>query len=154
MNSRANSWLATPLATRPQAFSPGARKQASHALLACLLLVCGCEQKRERPALTTYPVRGKVITTGPLPVGGCVQFRPIEKGADYTANGVIDDQGRFALRVPYVDRVLPGATEGSHTVRVLLPLNQGGAPVAIAETFVVKPQDNEFTIQMPGAPAG
>jgi hypothetical protein len=39
-------------------------------------------------------------------------------------------------------------------VRVLLPLNQGGTPVPVPGTFVVKPQENEFTIEMPSAPAG
>src|SRR5687768_10450002 len=82
----------------------------------------GCEQKVERPALPTFPVKGQVVTSGKMPVGGCVQFEPTAGGSDYMAAGVIDKEGRFALRVPYVDRVLPGATEGPHTARVLLPL--------------------------------
>jgi hypothetical protein len=89
-----------------------------------------------------------------MPVGGCVQFEPTQNSQDYVAQGVIDEQGRFTLRVPYVDRVLPGATEGPHTARILLPLNQGGAAVPIGGSFVIRPSENEFTIQMPSAPAG
>jgi hypothetical protein len=137
--------------------SPSARavvlKLVSSAALATsalgAMVQVGCEHKEERPALATYPVTGKVLTSGKLPVGGCVQFQPVESGADYTANGIIDEQGRFSLRVPYVDRVLPGATAGPHTVRVLLPLKDGGAPVPIAGTFEVKTQNNEFKIEMP-----
>jgi hypothetical protein len=114
----------------------------------------GCQQEPERPALATYPVKGKVVATGKLPVGGCVQFQPVENGANYVANGIIDEQGSFSLQVPYVDRVLPGATKGPHTVRVLLPLSDGGTPVPIAGAFVVQPRDNEFTIEMPKTPAG
>ncbi len=123
-------------------------------LILSLPLLCGCEQDAPRPALATFPAKGKIVTTGRMPVGGCVQFEPAQNGADYVANGVIQEDGQFTLRVPYIDRVLPGATEGPHTVRVLLPLNQGGTPVPVPGTFVVKPQENEFTIEMPSAPAG
>jgi hypothetical protein len=125
------------------------------AILALSLVAqIGCEQKPERPALPTFPVTGKVVTTGKMPVGGCVQLEPTQNGMDYVAQGVIDAEGRFTLKVPYVDRVIPGATEGPHTARVLLPLNQGGAAVPIEGSFVVRQGENEFTIQMPGTPAG
>jgi hypothetical protein len=130
-----------------------AHKTSSQAVLPiiafALLSHVGCEQKEQKPALATYAVTGQIIASGKLPVGGCVQFQPVDGGARYTANGIIDEQGRFSLQVPYVDRVLPGATQGVHTVRVLLPLNDGGTPVPIAGTFEVKPQDNKFTITMP-----
>lgn len=118
------------------------------------IVLTGCEQKAPRPALATHPAAGVVVTSGKMPVGGCVQLEPAENGQDYVAQGVVDEQGRFTLRVPYVDRVLPGATEGPHTARVLLPLNQGGTVVPIEGSFVVRPGENEFTIQMPSTPAG
>lgn len=114
----------------------------------------GCEQKAERPALETYRVTGRIVTTGKMPVGGCVQFEPTQNGQDYVAQGVIGADGQFSLQVPYVDRVLPGATAGPHTARVLLPLRDGGTAVPIAGSFEVKTADNEFTIEMPKAPAG
>jgi hypothetical protein len=117
-------------------------------------LLCGCEQKTQRPALETYPVTGKVVTTGKLPVGGCVQLQPKLNGLEYMAKGVIDEQGRFTLRVPYVDRVIPGATAGPHTAQVLMPLDQGGAAVPIEGTFEVRQGANDFTVEMPAVVGG
>lgn len=137
------------------------RQHGKLTTFAALAVICAaqttllaCQQKQQRPALTTYPVTGKVIAAGILPVGGCVQFEPEKNGTDYVAQGVIDKEGRFSLQVPFVDRVLPGATEGPHSVRVLLPLKQGGKPVPIAGSFVVRPEPNEFTIQMPSRSGG
>lgn len=117
------------------------------------LMTLGCAQKPERPALATYPAAGKVVTTGTLPVGGCVQLMPMQNSAEYVAQGVVDENGRFSLKVPFVDRVLPGATEGPHSARVLLPLNQGGTIVPIEGSYTVGRGDNEFTIKMPSPPA-
>ncbi len=122
-------------------------------LVVLLVLPHGCQHRLERPALPTYPVRGKIVTSGTMPIGGCVQFEPAKNGLNYLAQGVIDAEGQFSLQVPYIDRVLPGATEGPHAVRVLLPLKQGGKPVPIEGTFLVEARENEFTIQMPNVPA-
>jgi hypothetical protein len=129
------------------------RHPIARLLVLGLLVQSGCQEKVDRAALSTYPVSGKVVTNGKLPVGGCVQFEPTQNGMDYVAQGVIDKEGRFSLRVPYVDRVLPGATEGPHNVRVLLPINQGGGMVPITEPLIVEPGANEFTINMPTAPS-
>lgn len=133
---------------------PPTRARTGLLLALAAAMNIGCEEKAPRPALATHPVTGVVVTTGKLPVGGCVQFEPTKNGQAYVAQGVIDEQGRFSLQVPYVDRVLPGATEGPHSVRILFPLNQGAAIVPIEGSFVVRPSDNEFTIQIPNAPAG
>ena len=104
----------------------------------------------ERPAPPTFPVKGRVVTSADrLPVGGCVEFEPNQNGLEITATGVIDGEGRFSLSIPFVDRVLPGATEGSHSVRVLLPIDDGGGIVRIREPFIVQPRENEFTINIP-----
>jgi hypothetical protein len=127
----------------------------SRPLLAlAIILLCGCEEKRLRPALDTYPVTGKVVTAGKLPVGGCVQLQPKQNGPEYMAKGVIDAEGGFTLRVPYVDRVIPGATAGPHTAQILLPLDQGGAAVPIEGTFEVRQGENELTLQMPATVGG
>jgi hypothetical protein len=81
-----------------------------------------------------------------------VEFESAKHGAEFTANGVINAGGEFSLKIPYVDRVLAGATAGPHTVRVLLPLEQhgrGSGAVGIKGEFEVKPGDNHFTINMP-----
>jgi hypothetical protein len=119
-------------------------------LAASLSVLASCSRKLERPAPPTFPVKGKVVTNGgPLPVGGCVEFEPNRNGLEITATGVIDSEGRFSLSIPFVDRVLPGATEGSHSVRVLLPIDDGGGVVRIREPFIVQPRENEFTINIP-----
>jgi hypothetical protein len=119
-------------------------------LTASLSALASCSRKIERPAPPTFPVIGRVTTSGGrLPVGGCVEFEPNQNGLEITATGVIDGEGRFSLSIPFVDRVLPGATEGSHSVRVLLPIDDGGGIVRIREPFIVQPRENEFTINIP-----
>jgi hypothetical protein len=111
---------------------------------------CG---KELRPAPETFSVTGRIVATGrALPVGGLVEFESVKHGAEFTANGVIGADGAFSLKIPYVDRVLAGATAGPHTVRVLLPLEQQGSGtgmVGIHGEFDVKPGENHFTINMP-----
>ncbi len=115
-----------------------------------LLTLASCSKKLERPAPPTFPVTGKVVTSGDrLPAGGCVEFESKRNELDFTAIGVVDSEGRFSLSIPFVDRVLPGATEGPHSVRVLLPINDGGGFVRIHEPFIVQPCENEFTIKLP-----
>jgi hypothetical protein len=127
-------------------------------LFVCLLTVSGCTKKAQKPAAETYPVRGVVKSLGdPLPVGAQIEFRPesAENLRDYTAIGTIDATGKFDLRIPFVDRVLTGAVEGSHTVRIMFPSNNSsnskypGGIVSISEKFTVEPRENEFTITIP-----
>jgi hypothetical protein len=153
VNNVAKRWqvAASVRAPAPSLVRAGGRLS----LLALAVIVsCGCEQKTLRPALETFPVTGKVVTAGKLPVGGVVQFEPKQNGQEYRAKGVIDAEGRFTLRVSYVDRVIPGAVAGPHTARVLLPLDQGGAAVPIEGTFEVGQGENDFTIEMPPTVGG
>lgn len=119
-------------------------------LAASLSVLSSCSRKFERPAPPTFPVKGKIVTSGDrMPVGGCVEFEPNRNGLEITATGLIDSEGQFSLSIPFVDRILPGATEGSHSVRVLLPIDDGGGVVRIREPFIVQPRENHFTINMP-----
>jgi len=121
----------------------------------CALALSGCSGKPERPAPPTFPVSGVVkAAKGPLPVGGCVEFKPYENENELTATGVIKADGKFSLSIPYVDRVIPGATAGPHRAYIVMPLGanrEGGGYVPIEEEFVVEPRRNEFTITMPEA---
>lgn len=120
-------------------------------LALCLMTTCACS-KSERPAPLTFPVTGEVVVTrSRLPVGGFVEFKP-SQNEEFTAMGLIEEQGKFSLKIPFVDRSLPGATEGPHKVRVLLPpFGEGwhGGDVAVEGTFTVKPSENHFTIKLP-----
>jgi hypothetical protein len=119
-------------------------------LVASFSVLASCSRKIERAAPPTFPVKGRVVTSGDrLPVGGCVEFEPNQNGLEITACGVIGSEGQFSLSIPFVDRVLPGATEGSHSVRILLPIDDGGGVVRIREAFIVQPRENEFTINIP-----
>jgi hypothetical protein len=119
-------------------------------LAASALMLTSCSKRPERPALPTFPVTGQVVTSGErLPIGGCVEFESKQHGLDYTAMGVIDSEGKFALSIPFVDRVIPGATEGPHAVRVMLPIDEGGGVVRMQDPFVVQPRENHFTIDIP-----
>jgi hypothetical protein len=122
-------------------------------LAVVVLAFTGCSKKPDRQTPQTFPVTGQVISHDDrLPVGGCVEFKPGQNEFEFTAMGVIDAEGNFSLRIPYVDRVLSGATEGPHSVRVMLPIGKsggGGGVVPIEGSFTVQPRENYFTINMP-----
>ena len=127
-----------------------------------LLSLAGCGRgKTQRPAPPTYPVSGEVKPgSGKIPGGSQVEFRPdvAEKANDFTARGVLDAEGKFSLNTPFIDRVLPGAIEGTYTVRILFPSgnnpmsSSGSGLISIADKFTVKPTENHFTITMPAKP--
>jgi hypothetical protein len=127
-------------------------------LLLALVSLAGCGGKPLRPAPPTYAVSGDVKSAGVrIPAGAQIEFRPIrDTQADaLTARGVIDSSGKFQLNIPFVDRVLPGATEGVHTVRIVFsaannPTTEYGAGlIVVAERFTVEPKENHFTITLP-----
>lgn len=119
-----------------------------------LLTLASCA-KEYRAVPETFPASGTIDPAGrTLPVGGTIEFEPITRGVEFTANGVIDKDGGFSLKIPYVDRVLPGATAGPHHVRVLLPLEQQGKSsgvVRIDGEFEIKAGENRFTISFPSS---
>ena len=128
-------------------------------LVVGLLTLAACSSRKPpRPAPATFPVSGEVkIAGGTIPKGAQVEFRPesAEKANDFTARGRIDPSGKFSLNTPFIDRVLPGAIEGPHTVRILFPTrnssnssNSSGL-ISISEKFTVKPTENHFTITLP-----
>lgn len=127
---------------------------ASVTLLAAIGLATaiGCNAKTERPAPPTYAVSGEVLAKdGRSLVGGCVEFKK-EGEEELTATGVIDADGKFSLSIPYVDRVIPGATEGVHRAFVVMPLGanrKGGGYVPIVGEFKILPSQNHFTIELP-----
>jgi hypothetical protein len=127
-------------------------------LLMALASLAGCGGKPLRPAPPTYTVSGEVKSAGVrLPAGAQIEFRPIrDTQVDaLTARGVIDSSGKFQLNIPFVDRVLLGATEGPHTVRIVFsaannPTTEYGAGLIIVpEKFTVEPKENHFTITLP-----
>lgn len=127
-------------------------------LLIAIAPLAACNSKPERPAPPTYPVTGEVKTSGvQLPAGAQIEFRPVRdaKADELTARGNIDAAGKFKLRVPYIDRVLSGATEGPHTVRIVFSSsNNPNSPysaglIEISEKFTVEPKENHFTITLP-----
>jgi hypothetical protein len=123
--------------------------------------IVGCS-KPERPAELTFPVTGELVPNGiEIPNGTRIEFIPVSNANkdEYTAVGYFDAQGKFSLKIPYVDRVLPGALEGAHTVRIVrkgLKIQWTGEDsgiVPISGDFVVKPTDkpgeNHFKITVP-----
>jgi hypothetical protein len=127
------------------------RTRWAPAALCASMTVLGCSGKTERPAPPTFPVTGVIkVQSGPLPVGGSVEFKPAKD--ELTATGVIKPDGSFTLSIPYVDRKISGATAGPHKVFVIMPLDsnrRGGGYVPISGEFNVLPQENVFTITMP-----
>jgi hypothetical protein len=135
-----------------------ARTSRGLLLLVAIVPLSACNSKPERPAPPTYPVTGEVKTSGvQLPAGAQIEFRPAAnaKADELTARGNLDTAGKFKLRVPFIDRVLPGAIEGPHTVRIVFSAsNNPNSPyssglIEISEKFTVEPKENHFTITLP-----
>lgn len=144
---------------------PGCEGHASHAaysrktratfvvLSACLLTLSACNARPPRHAPATYSVTGQVTApNGRSMAGGCIEFRPRDNAGELTSTGVIDAEGKFTLQIPFIDRIIPGATEGPHRAFVIMPLGaqrKGGGHVPIPGEFTVKPGENHFTIALP-----
>jgi hypothetical protein len=135
--------------------------QATLIVVVGLSMLSGCNSKPMRQVPATFPVAGELKpVNGKLPVGALIEFKPIrhEKPIDFTANGIIGADGKFSLRIPYIDQLLTGAVEGPHTARIILPVGSkfGDGAVKIQDgiveipgEFTVKPSENQFTVTVP-----
>src|SRR5204863_23348 len=84
--------------------------------------------------------------------GACVEFKTKQNEGELTATGVVDANGKFSLQIPYVDRVISGATAGPHNVFVVMPLganHMGAGYIAIKGDFEVQPTENHFELTLP-----
>jgi hypothetical protein len=120
-------------------------------VLAFTLALCGCSNSN---LPKTYSAKGKVIhKESREPVKrGSIDF--ISK-ADHNlrAVGEIREGGIFELIAFKDGEEQPGAAEGEYDVFVELPGGEGdagrGGQIQIPGAFVIKPGDNEFTIEVP-----
>jgi hypothetical protein len=127
--------------------------------LAGLLALTSCSRSKPlRPAPPTFPVSGEVkLDGGKVPPGSTIEFRPEnnEKAAELTAKGVVHASGKFTLCILYIDRILPGALEGPHTVSISFPSSNSSNSsyssglISIPEKFTVEPRENYFTVTVP-----
>jgi hypothetical protein len=123
------------------------------ALIACLLSLNGCNSKTPRPAPPAYPVTGKVTAPdGRSLAGARIEFTPREDKFEFKAVGFADANGSFSLKIPFIDRVIEGATEGPHRVSITMALDanrEGGKHIPLPGELVVKPSENHFIIELP-----
>jgi hypothetical protein len=117
--------------------------------LALLVLAAsmGCHRKVERPAVKTYPVTGKVVSSrGKLPPAGTlIQFQPDD--AELVASGLLEADGSFSLTTLYFEKKLPGAAEGSYHVTLLQSIDHRPGPqIELKQTCRIGPQENQLTI--------
>jgi hypothetical protein len=122
-------------------------------LIACVLSLNACNSKPPRPAPPAYPVTGKVTAPdGRSLAGARIEFLPREDKFEFKAVGLADANGNFALKIPFIARVIEGATEGPHRVSVTMALNanrEGGKHIPLPGELVVKPSENHFIIELP-----
>ena len=149
--SRSHANLKTPSdAGSTLALGSRGNRIASFLLSVCMLTQAACSRQPQRPAPPTYPVTGTLTAPdGRSLVGACVEFKTKQNETELTATGVVDADGKFSLQIPYVDRVIPGATAGPHAVFVVMPLgvnHKGAGYVAIKGNFEVQPTENHFEI--------
>ena len=128
------------------------------ALLAALALAltaqAGCGPRWPK----TYPVEGKVIVKGgKLSKRSTIEFQSTslkrENGTPVSAEGVIQEDGTFALVTWMFGESRPGAVEGEHSVLIAEPdtLSAEGqpafVPIMIKQKAKVEPKDNQLTIE-------
>jgi hypothetical protein len=128
--------------------------RAAHAaLIACVLALSACNGNPPRPAPPAYPVTGKVTAPdGRSLVGARIEFKPRADKFEFKAIGVADADGNFSLKIPFIDRVIEGATAGPHRVTVTMALNanrEGGKYYPLPGEVVVKSTENHFKIELP-----
>ena len=119
-------------------------------VLAVSLALSGCSGSN---LPKTYSAKGKALEKE--------SRQPIKRGsidfvskADHTlrAIGEIQPDGSFELIAFKDGEEQPGAAEGEYDVFVELPGGEGGGQggqIQIPGTFVIKPGENEFTIEVP-----
>jgi hypothetical protein len=128
-------------------------RSAHIVLIACVLPLGACNSKTPRPAPPAYPVTGKVTAPdGRSLEGARIEFKPREDKFEFKAVGLVDANGGFSLKIPFIDRVIEGATEGPHRVSITMALNanrEGGKHIPLPGELVVKPSENHFIIELP-----
>lgn len=108
----------------------------------------GCGEKVNLPQ--TYPVRGRVVYKGGVPVaGGVVQFQA-HSDPRLLTNGETDVDGAFTLTTQVGGQKLSGAVAGEHQVTVVppMPADQSAEPIVLPHPYTVEAKDNFFTIEI------
>jgi hypothetical protein len=112
----------------------------------------GCGTSPREPAIQGHPAKGEVVFKGSQPLtGGLIEFLPVG-AAGQRAFGTIEPDGKFQLSTFQGNDKVPGAVEGEYQVSVTLPPGMEHAPpppINLPGTYQVKPQNNEFHIEVP-----
>ena len=100
-------------------------------------------------ALKVYPVKGKVVLKGGMPVttGGRIEFQSMAN-PQVKATGWIDlRDGSFSLTTYNDGKPIEGAVEGPH--RVVVEMRNPVVVFTLTDVYTVGRQENEFTIEVP-----
>ena len=78
------------------------------AVAVCLsvIFVAGCYAKRKVDLPETFPVSGKIVTSGRVPVGFQIRFTP--ENPEKTAQGFVQEDGTFSLMTYYMGEKCEG----------------------------------------------
>jgi len=114
-----------------------------------IVLLSGCSGPPKVEHAKTWPVKGKVVKNGQPLTAGTIEFQPA--GSGERASGEIGQDGAFSLFTFAGNEKLDGAVEGKYRVTVIPPIPADQQNVQIfnlPKTLEVKPQENEFTIDV------
>lgn len=114
-----------------------------------LFIGCGRSTERTIPDYTYHPTSGRVLMNGKPLRGGSIEFVPYPLDGNYMCFGQIGQDGTFTLMTnTMVAASMPGAPEGTYSV-VVIPAGEDAARLSPKGSFVVKPGENNFTINIP-----
>jgi hypothetical protein len=117
-----------------------------------MLLICGCSAEPPVNLPKLFGVVGHVNRAGGEAItGGALQFQSIDQ-PDYVALAEIQPDGSFTLHTIVDGQKFTGAVVGPQRVTYLPRTSQSESaeePHTFKEPFVVKAEDNQFTIAIP-----
>jgi len=111
-----------------------------------IILVAGCYAKREVDLPETFPVSGKIVTSGRMPVGFQIRFTPDDP--EKTAQGFIQDDGTFSLTTYYMGEKCEGVAAGNYRVMIIAPptMGGGGAPFKLPKPIQITGETTDLAI--------
>ena len=118
------------------------------AVAVCLsvIFVAGCYAKRKVDLPETFPVSGKIVTSGRVPVGFQIRFTP--ENPEKTAQGFVQEDGTFSLMTYYMGEKCEGAAADSYRVMIVPPpsMSGGGVPFKLPQPIQITGETTDLAI--------
>ena len=121
----------------------------------CVLIVVGCDQSPQQPAMRLYPVKGTVERAGKPVTGGGLFFAPHPSGgSSRIMNASVADDGSFIarteVRIGGKLQIEDGMPAGTYKV-ICHPRNDGsrlGLETKLEPVFTIEEKENVLKLEL------